>query len=196
VPGAHDGRPALEVSLADLLAHGKHREAATAALRGYGPEILGYLVAILHERDDAYDVFSEFSEELWKSLGGFQGGSSFRTWAYGIAWNVAKRFERSRARRHSRPLRTSEASQLAGEIRATTAVHQRTETKQRLARIRESLDRESQTLLVLRIDRGLSWSEVAQVLSSEGAILDEVAVRKRFSRLKDRLREELAKKDE
>jgi RNA polymerase sigma-70 factor (ECF subfamily) len=187
--------PALEQTLAALLAAGKLRDAATAALRGYGPQILGYLVAILHERDDAYEVFSEFSEELWKSLGRFAGASSFRTWAYGIAWNVAKRFERSRARRRVRPLRTSEASKVAEEIRASTALHRRTETKERLARVRAGLDRESQTLLVLRVDRGLSWKEVAEVLSSEDEALDEAAVRKRFSRLKDRLRHELEKKD-
>jgi RNA polymerase sigma-70 factor, ECF subfamily len=182
--------PALERRLTDLLARGELHGAATLALRGYGPEILGYLVAILHDREDAYDVFSEFSEVLWTSLATFAGASSFRAWAYGVAWIVAKRFERNRARRHTRPLQTSEASRLAEEIRASTALHQRTEAKARLARVRAELDRESQTLLVLRVDRDLSWKEVAEVLG-----LDEVTVRKRFSRLKERLREELAKPD-
>jgi RNA polymerase sigma-70 factor (ECF subfamily) len=191
VPDPLDTRAALEEKLADLLARRLYRDAATAALRGYGPEILGYLVAILHDREGAYDAFSEFSEELWRSLERFAGASSFRSWAYGVAWHVAKRFERSRARRHTRQLHTSEASQLAEEIRASTALHQRTEAKARLARVRAALDRESQTLLVLRVDRDLSWKEVAEVLA-----VDEATARKRFSRLKERIREELAKPGE
>jgi RNA polymerase sigma-70 factor (ECF subfamily) len=177
-----------DAALVELVARGDLREAATAGLRKYGPQILGYLVAVLHAREDAYEAFSEFSEELWRSLGRFAGASSFRTWAYGIAWNVAKRFERDRARHPTRALHTGEASQIAEEIRSATAVHQRTETKARLAEVRESLDRESQTLLVLRVDRGLSWKEVAEVLGT-----DEPTARKRFSRLKERLREALGR---
>jgi RNA polymerase sigma-70 factor (ECF subfamily) len=44
-------------------------------------------------------------------------------------------------------------------------------------------------MIILRFDRGLSWTEVAQVLAAGGAPVDEAALRKRFERLKKRLRE-------
>jgi RNA polymerase sigma-70 factor (ECF subfamily) len=187
-----DAGAPIEEQLDALFRRGDLRACATAALHGYGPEILGYLVAILREREDAHEVFSDFSEELWKALPRFQRASSFRTWAYAIAWNVAQRFQRSRARRRTRPLQTTEMSEIAERIRSDTAAHLQTGVKQRLAQVREGLDPEDQTLLVLRVDRGLSWKDVAEVLSSDGAKLDEVAVRKRFSRLKERLRKDLA----
>ena len=44
-----------------------------------------------------------------------------------------------------------------------------------------------QTLLILRVDRELSWKDVAAVLSEPGEPLDDAAVRKRFQRLKTKL---------
>jgi RNA polymerase sigma-70 factor (ECF subfamily) len=57
----------------------------------------------------------------------------------------------------------------------------------RLARLREALEPEERTLLILRLDREMSWNEVAEVLSGEGDPVDAAAVRKRFERVKDRL---------
>ena len=43
---------------------------------------------------------------------------------------------------------------------------------------------------MLRVDRGLSWGEVALVLADEqGEPVEESALRKRFERLKDKLAE-------
>jgi RNA polymerase sigma-70 factor (ECF subfamily) len=185
-------QPAIEAQIADLLARGDRAAAATVGLRAYGPAVLGYLVALLRNRDDAYEAFAGFSEQLWKSLDRFAGASSFRTWSYGIAWHVAKQSQRRHARDRSRPLETSEISRVAEEIRSATSPHLKTEIKDRFARLREELDPEDQTLLVLRLDRGLSWKEVAEVLSDEDHAIDEPALRKRFSRLKGRLRVALA----
>jgi RNA polymerase sigma-70 factor (ECF subfamily) len=40
---------------------------------------------------------------------------------------------------------------------------------------------------VLRIDQGLAWEEIAQVVATEGAEPDAALLRKRFERLKERL---------
>jgi RNA polymerase sigma-70 factor, ECF subfamily len=62
-----------------------------------------------------------------------------------------------------------------------------TRPRDRLDRLRESLEPEERTLLILRLDREMSWNEVAEVLSSEGDPVDSQAVRKRFERVKDKL---------
>jgi len=76
-----------------------------------------------------------------------------------------------------------------------------------LARLRASLSVEEQTLLVLRVDRELEWEEIAEVLGpgpedddtppggggARPAARRAAALRKRFERLKARLREEAMK---
>lgn len=78
------------------------------------------------------------------------------------------------------------ASRIAASIRSPES-RLATTSHDRLARLRSALDPEERTLLVLRLDRELSWNEVAEVLSSEGEPLDSAAVRKRFERVKAKL---------
>lgn len=77
--------PDLEPRLLALLDAGDLSGAATEALRGYGPQVLGYLTAVLRDEDDAHDVFSQFAEDLWRGLPGFRRESSIRTWAFRLA---------------------------------------------------------------------------------------------------------------
>ena len=56
-------------------------EVAALALTGYGPEILGYLVAYVRDHDLGRDAFSQFGEDMWRGIPQFAWRSSFRTWA-------------------------------------------------------------------------------------------------------------------
>ena len=57
----------------------------------YGPQILGYLTSILRNDADAAEVFSQFTEDLWRGLPGFRGECPVRVWAYRLAWHAAAR---------------------------------------------------------------------------------------------------------
>jgi RNA polymerase sigma-70 factor (ECF subfamily) len=179
-------RPDLEKSIADALAQGTPDEAAARAIRGYGPEILGYLTRVLGSRAEAGDAFSLFAEQLWKGLAGFEGRSSVRVWAYQIAWNAALRVRSEAWGRRRQRLQTSMASRVAGEVLSRTAVERERESAE-LTRLRAALDPEEQTLLILRLDRNLTWREVAEVMANDGRPADEPALRKRFERLKAKL---------
>ena len=187
--GVDEHRALLEARIGAHLEAGELARAATEALQGYGPEILGYLVSLLRDEFAASEVFADFSEDLWKGLAGFRRLSSFRTWAYKLAWNAAQMFWRDPFRRRVRRLATSEYSLLAERLRVSSLrQHSLAEKVDRLAKLRESLQADEQTLLILRVDKGLSWKEVAQVLAeSEDAPPDVGALRKRFERLKERL---------
>jgi RNA polymerase sigma-70 factor (ECF subfamily) len=174
-----------EAHVRALLSSGDTRGAATEAMRGFGPKIFGYLRAILRDETDAGDAFSLFGENLWRGIEGFRGESSFRTWAYRIAWNAALAVRDEAWRRHGRRLETGEASRLAEEIRTTAARVERQKTA--LDALREELTAEEQTLLHLRIDQQLSWEEIAHVLGRDGSPIESATLRKRFERLKDRL---------
>jgi RNA polymerase sigma-70 factor, ECF subfamily len=186
---------ALEADIASRLDAGDHAGAATRAIRGYGPQILGYLASILRDDAAADDVFAAFCEDLWRGIPQFRGASLFRTWAYRIAWHAALAHLREPFRRRGQRLGTEEAGQLAAEVRTTTALHLRSEGKDALAAMREGLSHEDQALLHLRVDREMSWSEIADVLGEEnGERSNEAALRKRFERLKETLRREAARR--
>jgi RNA polymerase sigma-70 factor (ECF subfamily) len=177
----------IEGAVAADAAAGRMREAAETAIRAYGPAIFRYLLALMRDRATAEDVFGVFCEDLWRGLPGFRWESSLKTWAYKLAWHAAQRHRRS-DRKRTRRLATSEISAIAAEVRSSTAPHARTSAKDRLAAVRRRLSLEEQTLLTLRIDRRLSWDEVAEVLSTADLAVDAAVLRKRFERLKDRLK--------
>jgi RNA polymerase sigma-70 factor, ECF subfamily len=178
----------LEAGIARLLDAGDLQPAAAEIMRGYGPAILGYLASLARDEDRADDVFSQFCEDLWRGLPAFRRDSSVRTWVYKLAWHAWLRQERDAYRRRGRAFAPGEMSALAAAVRSTTALHLKSEAKDAVARLRERLTPAEQSLLVLRIDRGLSWSEVASIMSTPEERLDSATLAKRFQRTKEKLR--------
>jgi len=183
---AGGGAATLEAGVRAALAAGDVEAAATLALRGLGPQILGYLVRVLGSGDAAEDAFSLFAERLWRGLAGFEGRSTLRVWAYRVAWTAALRVAGDGWRRRRERLHTSMASRLAAEVLTRSALAREREAAGVLA-LRGALAPEERSLLVLRVDQGLAWREVAEVMRGEGLALDEPALRKRFERLKEKL---------
>ena len=189
----------MEAEIRRLAEAERWEEAATCALKGYGAELLGFLHAVVEDPGGADEVFSLACEKAWTGLPGFRFESTFRTWLYGVARNLA--FDRFRAQqRHLARFEgledNSRAGRIAAHVRSTTAVHLRTETKSQLQRIRDGLPPEDRMLLVLRLDREMAWTEVARVLGDDAASAEEVAreasrLRKRYERVKAKLAEQL-----
>lgn len=173
----------MEARISAHLDAGSLSEAAVEAVRGYGPQLLGYLLGVLRDEEAARDAFAAVCEDIWSGLGGFRRECSFRTWAYRLAWNRAQQMLGSAHRRRVRRLESGELSALVDSVRSLASRLHSQAARGHVARLREALDAEEQTLLTLRVDRELSWSEVGEVLS-----LDEAVLRKRFERIKDKLR--------
>lgn len=182
-------RAAIEADIAEHLVAGRHDAVVTSILRHYGGELYSYLVSIVRDVGVADDAFSQLTEDLWRAVASFRRESSCRTWCYRIAWHAAMRALQDPYRRRAVPGHTGQWSELVAEIRSTTAMHLRSEVKDGIARLREQLAPDEQTLLILRLDRQLSWKEVAQVMSDAGDPASEASLRKRFERVKDKLRE-------
>jgi len=162
--------------------------ATTAALRGYGEEIFGFLVTLVGRREDADEVFARFAEQVWRGLPEFGWQSSLRTWLYGVARHSAYNHLRDERRRARRQKPLPEGSQLSGivaDVRERTKSYLITEFKDRFAKIRESLPPEERELLVLRVDRGLEWEEIVEVFS-EGSAADSAATKREAARLRKR----------
>jgi RNA polymerase sigma-70 factor (ECF subfamily) len=168
------------------LREGDLHGAATVAIRELGPAVARYLRGMLRSDADASDAFSDWAESLWAGIRTFEGRSTFSAWAFRLAYNSALDLSDRAHRKRERRLATHEASLLADEVRTTAFTHER--RRQRLEQLRAELAGEEQTLLFLRVDQQLAWEEVAAVLSSPTASVEPAAVRKRFERLKDKLR--------
>jgi RNA polymerase sigma-70 factor (ECF subfamily) len=182
----YDARVGVEDLVQARLRAGDHHGAATVAIRQLGPAIARYLRGMLPVEADAADAFSDWAESLWAGIGSFQGRSSFGAWAFRLAYHSALDLSDRAHRKRERRLATAEASVLAEEVRTTALTHER--RRRRLEELRAELPGDEQTLLFLRVDQQLPWDDVAAVLSSSSAPVDAAAVRKRFERLKEKLR--------
>jgi RNA polymerase sigma-70 factor (ECF subfamily) len=179
-----------ETAIRSAFDEGDFDGATTIALRSYGAEIYGFLVALSKSEADASDAFSLFSERLWRTLSKFEWQCSMRAWSYRLARNALVDVKRGQ-RRGAVPL--SAVSEIADRVRTETATFLRTETRTELQRLRATLPEEDQELLVLRIDRDLSWQELARVFAGDSVMLDDAELareaarlRKRFQLVKDR----------
>jgi len=186
-----------EQRLRAVFVAGDMEACATAALEAYGDQIFSFIASRLRSQSDAQEAFSMFAEDLWSGLPNFSWRCSLRTWCYTLARNAATRYASAPARRDCRNVRLScpgLLSDLVHTIRSTTRGYQQTAVKDRFRALREELKPEDQMLLVLRIDRELSWQDLALAMNgdvnmSETLIARESArLRKAFERVKTQLK--------
>jgi RNA polymerase sigma-70 factor (ECF subfamily) len=194
------GESEIEARIQEEHARGEHSKAATLVISAYGGEILAFLISRLRSASDADEVFATFAEKLWLGIDGFEWRCTIKAWAYCLARNAANDYASAA---HKRPGRNVALSQHPGllavveNVRSTTEAYRRTEIKDKVRALRERLSPDDQMLLILRVDRHMDFRDLAVALSApqdaalDGAQLDREAarLRKRFERVKDRLRE-------
>ncbi len=129
--------------------------------------VYGLSLRVLGDRDLAQDAAQDASVNALAALGRFRGDSSFRTWLLRIALNAARSLARRGVRRREVGIVEAECVAAGDDpaARAATALD--------ATRVRSALARlpEKQRLSVsLRVDQGLSYAEIAEVIgSTEGA---------------------------
>jgi len=195
--------PDPEAELRELHAAERYGETATLVLERYGRELMTYLVAIARSETDAAEAFSQFTEDLWRGLPRFRWQSMARTWCYTLARNALFRVRRTARRRGGPAIGLSDAPEVARaaeQVRTATITYLRTQVKDEVAALRERLSPDDQAILILRIDRKLSWLDVARALADEDEPSDaelsrrSATLRKRFGRIKSDLKQLLEAK--
>jgi RNA polymerase sigma-70 factor (ECF subfamily) len=183
-----------EQRLREAFEAGDVTDALAETVQVYGPEVLGFLVSRLRNQDAANDAFALTCESLCSTIDDFGWRCSMRTWMYKLARTAVSRYQRAPGNRAQYNIALSQVSEIADRLRTQTHNYLRTEIKDRFAQLREELEPDDQTLLILRVDRSLDWGEVALVLSDGD--LDEAEkkrvaarLRQRFQSVKQRLRE-------
>lgn len=196
----------VEARTLGLLSSGDVDGAADAAIQGFGPAVHRYLCT-LRDGDDALEVYSQWAEDVWRGLPGFRRECRLRAWVFKLAWHAAVRFHRDPYRVRRERLPSSAASRLAASVAASSLLAGG--RRAQLEKLRAALPPEDREIVALRIDRELTWDEIAFVLSRadgagdrepgaasgrEGAgeagaarPVTAVALRKRYERVKEKL---------
>ncbi len=186
---------------------GDYNTAATLAIDHYGGEILAFLISRVRSVSDGEEVFATFAEKLWIGLPTFEWRSTLRSWAYRLARNASNDYASAAHNKRGRRVPISQASPswdasaAVERARTTTARYRKTDAKDRVRALREALSADDQMLLILRVDRGMDFRELAAAMADGQEAVDDDALdksaarlRKRFERVKERLRE-LARED-
>lgn len=172
-----------EAEVRRLILAGQEREAATAVLSLFGPELQVFLHRVLGDTTLVEEAYSSTCERMWRGLHGFRWESSLRSWCYVIA-----RREASRCRSRGVYARANETTLSAAEaLPAKEATHTVSTTRRaHLDHLRASLSVEDRDLLVLRVEQELSWKEIASAFLEEGA--EGEAIAREAARLRQRFR--------
>jgi RNA polymerase sigma-70 factor (ECF subfamily) len=146
------------------LASGDVVAATLRVLDAYGAEVFGFLAGVLDDIDEAREAYALMGERARERLTTFGCPDDLRTCLYGLACHAldARRSQEdpSRGRTPSPdPLLAPPAAPSAGRRRRPDA----------LARLRSKLPARDRELLVLRVDRRLSWDELATVFLGDDA---------------------------
>lgn len=168
--GPADERRAAEVDpdLASLeRARAGDNGAFEALVLRYQARIVNYASAMVHDAGAAEDVAQETFVRAWRALGRFRGESTFKTWLYRIATNVARTHLDRRGRRariadrslddEAEPLQAGDVPSPAPD--AETALVRREAIDRALSELPDEL----RQALVLRDVEGLDYKEIAGV---------------------------------
>lgn len=125
-------------------------------------------LAIVGDADLAADASQDCLIKAFRALGRYRGDASFRTWLVAIAGNEARGHLRKIGRRRESSLDVTPAVSARGHDPATEAVLRAEAARAR--RAVQTLPPKQRLAVTLRIDDGLSFREIGEIIgSSEGA---------------------------
>jgi RNA polymerase sigma-70 factor, ECF subfamily len=141
-------------------------EAFGVLVERYQRRVANVALAVVHNQDDALELAQETFVRAYENLDKFESRSSFSTWLYRIAANLAIDFWR-REGRHV-VLRGEDAEnelrRMPTERGDSFKAASRSELSARLSNALEELTPEHRAVILLREVEGLSYDEISEVL--------------------------------
>lgn len=174
----------LMTEIRGLVRSSEPTSATAAALRVYGSEIFGFLVGALDDSHRAREVYGATSDLVTQGLPSFTWSCTLRTWMYAMA-RVAIR-QRASSRDLTARAESSESGKRDSPPFPRLRPYRVAAVRRAASFLRRTLSIEDREILVLRVDRRLSWRELA--LTSIGTTASELDVSAEESRLQERFR--------
>jgi RNA polymerase sigma-70 factor (ECF subfamily) len=141
-------------------------EAFGILVERYQRRVVNVALAVVHNQEDALELAQETFVRAYENLDKFESRSSFSTWLYRIAANLAIDFWR-REGRHV-VLRGEDAEnelrRMPTERGDSYKAASRSELSARLSKALEELTPEHRAVILLREVEGLSYDEISEVL--------------------------------
>lgn len=141
-------------------------QAFGALVERYQRRVVGVAQAVVHNQDDAVELAQETFIRAYENLAKFESRSSFSTWLYRIAANLAIDFRRREGRHTMLRGEDAEAEiqrlpSPRGDAFRETA---RAELSGRINEALKELTPEHRAVILLREVEGLSYDEISEVL--------------------------------
>ena len=156
-------------------------------VRVYQDRLFTTVIHIVHCRADAEDVVQDAFVQAYVKLRSFKGKSSFYTWLYRIAVNMAlSRGRRMRVRQSVEKPRERMGEEPQDPNGSPSERMEREEHASKIRSALDSLSEEHRAILVLRGVEGFDYQTIAQILN-----LSPGTVRSRIHRARTQLREQL-----
>lgn len=175
---------------------GEARQGSTAAfeelVRRYDRSVLRLALGIVRSEEDARDIYQETFLKACRSIRGFRGECSFRTWLFRIATNLCLDHARRSAQHRNEPLEAPAGAGAAGLLvdeNPEGNPEKALEAGELRRRIGEALGRlpaRERLVFGLRHEEGLRLAAIAEILETS-----EETARNCLYRAHQRMREAL-----
>ena len=184
---------------AELVVRGRSgdRTALQMLAERYQRRVLGVVIGMVRNPEDAREVVQETFVRAFRNLGGFKGDSSFYTWLYRIAVNLAIDLQRRESKRSSIEFDETQppgqATLAMGGKTSGEDPFQAVQNRELGGKIFEAIDDltpDHRAVILLREIDGLSYEEISQVLQcSLGTVMSRLhyARKKLQAKLKELL---------
>lgn len=143
---------------------------AADVLKAHGAGLYGCMIAVAGDRSVARAAYAAICRRLADELPRYRGRSSLRAWFYGLGLSELRERRRQKPRFEGAVLPLKVEPLYPAGVRGTVAA------------VRAGLSPEDLQLLVLRVDRGFDWREIAYAELGEDASDLAVAAQIRSSR--------------
>jgi RNA polymerase sigma-70 factor (ECF subfamily) len=158
----------LEADETELIQRAKSGDSLAfgALVERYQRRVVGVAFAVAHNQDDALELAQETFIRAYENLGKFEFRSSFSTWLYRIAANIAIDFRRREGRHvvlHGDDAE-SELGRLPSPRGDSFSETSRRELSQRIKGALKELTPEHRAVILLRELEGLSYDEISEVI--------------------------------
>lgn len=141
-------------------AQGGEREAFDELVLKYQKPLYSLLYRMVSDRNDAADLLQKTFIKAFTGLGGFERRSSFKTWLYQIAINLAKNVYRERAK----IARVSLDDVIIKKDPRTLDSLIQKESRLLLRRSFADLPEKQRLTLMLRVQEGKKFEEIAKIM--------------------------------